>query len=112
MTYSIERGARPGAGELHTKFEAKYDGGGSDGKKKVPTPVNLTNHAYWNLSGNRKRLVRGHGLMLRCNRYLPLGEHSVRFAEGGCSGQTASCSFGCGRESRADVPFVHNHVSE
>lgn len=47
------------------------------GDKKVASPVNLTNHAYWNLSGNSKRSVRDHGLMLRCDRYLPLNENQV-----------------------------------
>jgi len=35
------------------------------------TPVNLTNHAYWNLSGNAKEDVLGHRLQLHdCNYYL------------------------------------------
>ncbi|CAN0035251.1 unnamed protein product, partial [Hapterophycus canaliculatus] len=42
-----------------------------------PTPVNLTNHAYWNLSGNGKRSVRGHGLMMQCDRYLPLDDDQI-----------------------------------
>ena len=76
VTYSVKPGTKAGTGELHTVMEAKHvDGGG----KKVATPVNLTNHAYWNLSGDRKRSVRGHGLEMRCDRYLTLDDSRVRF---------------------------------
>ena len=51
--------------------------GAEGGNKKVASPVNLTNHAYWNLSGNRMRSVRDHGLLLRCDRYLPLDDNQV-----------------------------------
>lgn len=51
------------------------DAGGE--KKQVASLVNLTNHAYWNLSGNCKLSVRDHGLMLRCDRYLPLDDSQV-----------------------------------
>lgn len=81
VTYSVKRGAKPGTGELHTEMEAKHIGGGSaedGGGNTVSTPVNLTNHAYWNLSGDRKRSVRGHGLVMRCDRYLPLDDNQVR----------------------------------
>lgn len=80
VTYSIKRGAEPGSGELHTKMEVTYVADSSTAEKKnVPSPVNLTNHAYWNLSGNRKRSVREHDLMLRCDRYLPLDDNQVRW---------------------------------
>lgn len=80
VTYSLKRGSAPGTGELHTKLEVAYvqDSSTTEGEKKdVPSPVNLTNHAYWNLSGNRKRSVREHDLMLRCDRYLPLDGDQV-----------------------------------
>ncbi|CAM9615291.1 unnamed protein product [Ectocarpus fasciculatus] len=81
VTYSVKRGSERGTGELHTAMEAEHVTDGDDGKKKVPTPVNLTNHAYWNLSGDRKRSVRDHSLMMRCNRYLPLDEDKVPTGE-------------------------------
>lgn len=65
-----------GTGELHSKMEAVHLG--AEGVRgQVASPVNLTNHAYWNLSGNCKRSVRGHGLLLRCDRYLPLDDNQV-----------------------------------
>lgn len=76
MTYSIKRGSTHGTGELHSEMEAVHlDAGGE--KKQVASPVNLTNHAYWNLSGNCRRSVRDHGLLLRCDRYLPLDDNQV-----------------------------------
>lgn len=36
------------------------------------TPINLTNHTYWNLSGNFTRDARAHSLYLNCDRYLPV----------------------------------------
>ncbi len=37
-----------------------------------PTPVNLTNHTYFNLTGNTKQNILGHQLMLQASRYLPV----------------------------------------
>lgn len=45
------------------------------------TPINLTNHAYWNLSGSLKRSAREHFLALRCDRYLPLDGNQVMDGE-------------------------------
>lgn len=45
VTYSVKRGSERGTGELHTTMEAEYviDDDGGENKKRVPTPVNLTN---------------------------------------------------------------------
>ncbi len=44
-------------------------------------PVNLTNHTYWNLSGNRKRSILDHELTLACDHYLPVDEHLIPTGE-------------------------------
>lgn len=76
VTYTIRRsGGERGTGELHTEMEARHIPGREEGD--VPTPINLTNHAYWNLSGCVRRSVREHGLWLACDRYLPLDENQV-----------------------------------
>ena len=37
------------------------------------TPLNLTNHTYWNLSGNLKRDILDHHLTIPSKTYLPVG---------------------------------------
>ena len=37
------------------------------------TPLNVTNHTYWNLSGNLQRDILDHQLTLPSSTYLPLG---------------------------------------
>lgn len=41
------------------------------------TIVNLTNHAYWNLSGNCKDSIRNHTLQLSCAGYLPVDSTQI-----------------------------------
>lgn len=70
----ITRGTiKPGTWEMHTEMEAKLDP-----SRGIPTPVNLTNHCYWNLSGSLKENIGEHGLTLQCDRYLPLDENQVK----------------------------------
>ncbi|MCG8334075.1 MAG: galactose mutarotase [Proteobacteria bacterium] len=44
-------------------------------------PVNLTNHAYWNLSGEKKDNILGHELNLVCDSYLPVDENLIPTGE-------------------------------
>ena len=56
-----------GPGELAISFEARAD---------RPTPVSLTQHAYWNLGGPPGEPVLGHELEIAADAYLPVdAEH-------------------------------------
>ncbi|QDU08831.1 aldose epimerase family protein [Gimesia aquarii] len=43
------------------------------------TPINVTNHCYWNLAG--KENILDHELILNCNRYLPVSEVAIPTGE-------------------------------
>jgi aldose 1-epimerase len=45
------------------------------------TPVNLTNHTYWNLSGERRATVRDHTLRLHCSHYTPVDDVQIPTGE-------------------------------
>ena len=49
--------------ELKIEYDATTD---------KPTPINLTHHSFWNLSGDCRRDILGHELMLNADYYLPV----------------------------------------
>lgn len=59
-TYQVSSGKR-----LTTSYEAKTD---------RPTVVNLTNHAYWNLSGHDSGSIESHVLRLFAQQYLEVDD--------------------------------------
>lgn len=60
VTYTLTH-----AGELRIDYEATTD---------APTPVNLTNHAYWNLAGHGDPTVLDHELRIAASHYTPVDE--------------------------------------
>ncbi len=45
------------------------------------TPVNLTNHTYWNLGGPSSRSILDHRLMLAADKYLPVDDTLIPTGE-------------------------------
>lgn len=45
------------------------------------TIVNLTNHAYFNLTGNTKRKILGHEVMIHAKTFLPISETLIPLGE-------------------------------
>jgi len=71
VTYALV--ANDGAGRLEIAYEANSD---------RPTPVSLTNHAFFNLGGHvadppRLRGIEDHVLTLAASRYLPVDEEGI-----------------------------------
>lgn len=44
-------------------------------------PVNLTNHAYWNLTGNREQTVLDHEMTIYAESFLPVDENLIPTGE-------------------------------
>jgi len=61
-----------GSGELIIDYEATTD---------RTTPLNLTNHTYWNLAGAGSGDVRGHELELNASGYLPVDDTLIPTGE-------------------------------
>uniref|UniRef100_A0A7S2USM4 Aldose 1-epimerase n=1 Tax=Fibrocapsa japonica TaxID=94617 RepID=A0A7S2USM4_9STRA len=53
--------------ELHIRYKAELARGTTES-----TVVNMTNHAYWNLSGDLKEPARTHVLQVNASKYLPV----------------------------------------
>jgi len=58
--------------ELVVEFTATTD---------KPTPVNLTNHNYWNLGGEGTGTIRDHVLEIPADKYLPVDETLIPTGE-------------------------------
>jgi aldose 1-epimerase len=69
-------------GELSMTWRAEADESGTrNSRAAFPTPVSITNHAYWNLSGDPTRTVLDHEVMLPGAAVLPVDEESIPTGE-------------------------------
>ena len=60
------------SGRLYMEFQAETDS---------PTIINITNHAYWNLSGAGSGTILEHMLRLNSSHYLPVDATSIPTGE-------------------------------
>jgi hypothetical protein len=68
VTATAEYALRGGDDALTITYSATAD---------APTPINMCNHAYWNLSGGCKAGIAGHTLRSPCTHYLPVDAGSI-----------------------------------
>jgi aldose 1-epimerase len=95
--------------ELRIDYEARSD---------RPTPVNPTNHTYWNLSGDGAGTILHHELQVQADRYtvsddelLPTGE--IRSVDGTALDFRQPCTIGsriADLEHTAANGYDHNYV--
>jgi aldose 1-epimerase len=58
--------------DIRIRYSAKTD---------APTPVNLTNHTYFNLAGHDAGSILDHQVQLFADRYVPVDEHAIPSGE-------------------------------
>ncbi len=52
-----------------------------DARTDQLSPINLTNHTYWNLAGNGSDTILDHRLAIHCDHYLPVDEYLIPTGE-------------------------------
>ena len=86
FTYVSEDGEEGYPGTLHAKAiytlnESDELSFTYDAHTDKPTPINLTNHAYWNLAGPGVKDVLMHRVTLHASKYLPVDESLIPTGE-------------------------------
>jgi len=101
VTYSL-----PSPTSLRIEYSATSD---------APTPLNLTNHTYWNLADGGKSSVLGHEIELAADFYTPVDDTSIPTGEiravGGAMDLRPRAPFGTGIAGADNgMGYDHNYV--
>lgn len=83
-------------------------------KTDAPTPINLTNHAFFNLTGNPSAEVLGHSLMINADKFLPIDNQQIPTGEqrpviGSGFDFTALSNIG-ENLAKTQLSFDHNYI--
>ncbi|WP_424952870.1 aldose epimerase family protein [Deinococcus sp.] len=81
----------PGALSVTVRYTLTPDGTlvfGAEATCTEATPINLSNHAYWNLEDGGTGSVLGHRLTLAADRYLPVSDTLIPLGEEAPVGNT------------------------
>ncbi len=86
LTYVSASGEEGYPGELtaHVTYRLQDDDRLAieyEASASAPTPVNLANHAYFNLSGDAHRPILDHVLSIRAGRFTPVDAHLIPTGE-------------------------------
>ena len=80
-TYTEPSGMLPGTVKYEVVYQIKNDSNEivtiHNAETDALTVVNMTNHAYFNLSGNCKNTILNHNLYLPCDRYTRLNNELI-----------------------------------
>ncbi len=82
LTYTSKDGEEgyPGTVNIAVVYTLTEDNGlkiDYTAESDAPTPINLTNHAYFNLAGKQAKTVLDHELLIHADQYLELNPTSV-----------------------------------
>ena len=80
-----------------------------------PTPINLTHHGYFNLTGPALTDIRGHELWIDADRYSPLNKDltptgTIESVEGTPLDFTSPIAIGARQDGCYDLAYLHNHA--
>ena len=73
------------------------------------TPVNLTNHAFWNLAGEGKGTINNHILTINANEYTPVDSTLIPFA-GNAKVEGTPFDFRVGKAIGTDLDQIVTNV--
>ncbi len=119
LHYLSKDGEEGYPGNLNVKVDYRYTDDdelviGYVAETDKATPVNLTNHCYFNLTGDMSKTILGHSLLINADYYLPVDESQIptgvlKAVDGTAFDFKKPISIGC-NSNKADGGYDHNFV--